>query len=100
MLTIFGETYSLEALKSAWPVLWDTSSNNNPYLKTDAFSVSIFPITYGSYIAGYKVCTVISGKVSKSCKSDLQSTLVPNCGRCQRRRAPAIALACYHVEAR
>jgi hypothetical protein len=61
VLTIFGEACSLEGLKAGWPALWETSKKNNPYLKTDPFSVTVFPITYGRYIAGYKALLVLRG---------------------------------------
>jgi hypothetical protein len=62
MLTIFGESYNLETLKAAWPVLWDTAkTTGNPYLKTDAFTVTVFPICYGRYIAAYKALIVLRG---------------------------------------
>jgi hypothetical protein len=54
-LTIFGEPCSLEVLRAAWPCLWDyAKSSGNPVLKTDAFSVTVFPVDcYGSDVATY-----------------------------------------------
>src|SRR2546425_10403181 len=63
MLTIFGEEYSTEVLKAAWSCLWDyAKSSGNPVLKTDAFSVTVFPADrYGSDVTMYKACIVLRG---------------------------------------
>jgi hypothetical protein len=45
--------------------LWDTSSNNNPYLKTDAFTAVVFPVRHGSYTAAYRACIVLAGTSRK-----------------------------------
>jgi hypothetical protein len=62
MLTIFGEEYSTEVLRAAWSCPWDTSKKGNPYLKTDAFSITVYQSAwYGSKLANYKALIVLRG---------------------------------------
>jgi hypothetical protein len=63
MLRIFGEDISTEVLRAAWPCLWDTSKKGNPYLKTDAFSVAVYPSAH------YGAPAMWPGKVSATPES-------------------------------